>query len=256
MSGHGTERTTKTSHSIRISSDDLDTDVRPTEVLGSRNGQRKRYTLNHPDDEVSFLSLHFEKFDFDPQCHMEITDVNGKESSILSGRGRHNFGTFWSHHIDHSSAIMTIACTGDIENSKTDFLIDRYLAGTDGRPSIREKRDLGLCRQDDRENVQCYEASHPEAFKAANSIVRMQYGNDVCTGWMISPGLLITAGHCVENEEEASNTQYGFNFASTSCDTDVFEDPEIIEAIELVKFSREADYTMLRMKGFPGFKYG
>jgi hypothetical protein len=257
--GQGIERSSKIAHSIRISSNDQDTEIRPTLVLAEHDGSQKRsYTLRHLDESASFLALHFDHFEFDPRCSMEITDAQGKQASILKGRGRHDLGTFWSHRIDHPSVVViTIECTGDgTETAKADFVVDRYLAGYDGQPPTKEERTLGLCRNDDRENAMCYELSHPAAFKATKSIVRMQAGNDVCTGWMISPGLLMTAGHCVATDEEAFNTQFGFSYASTSCDADIFDTPEIIEAVELVTHSATADYSILRMAGNPGFKYG
>eukprot|EP00980_Cylindrotheca_fusiformis_P029086 scaffold22714_cov155-Cylindrotheca_fusiformis.AAC.3 len=249
----GTERSSM--HFIRISSDDVEAEIHRTD-----GSSFKRYVLNHSDESASFLSLHFDTFDFDPHCRMEISGGKEGSSSIhLMGRGRNDLGTFWSHHINDTSAILTIECTewDDLETTKTEFAIDRYLAGyTTSRSETRNDRQLGVCRNDDRENVQCYEASHPEAFAAANSIVRIQYDSDVCTGWMISPRLLMTAGHCVGTEEQAINTQYRFNYASTSCDADVFGEVETIDSIEMVEFNKEADYTIVKMDGYPGYKYG
>jgi hypothetical protein len=256
--GQGIERASRITHSIRISSNDQDTEIRPT-LLAEHDGSEKRsYTLKHPDESASFLALHFDHFDFDPHCTMEITDAQGKQASVLNGRGRHDLGTFWSHRIDNPSVVLiTVECTGDsTETAKAEFVIDRYVAGYNGKPPTKEERILGLCRSDDLEDAVCYESTHPEAFEATKSIVRMRAGNAVCTGWMISPSLLMTAGHCVATLEEAFNTEFLFGYASTSCDSEIRGTPEIFDAVELVKHSATSDYSILRMAGNPGFKYG
>ena len=127
------------------------------------------------------------------------------------------------------------------------------------RKLLEEKsdgRNLEICRDSELKNARCFETSHPDAVAAANAVVRMQYGNDFCTGWMVSPGLLMTAAHCVLTEEEVMNTVYQFDYASEMCDSDIFAEPEYVKPVVLEFIDMQSDFAMIRLEGNPGFKYG
>eukprot|EP00526_Cylindrotheca_closterium_P012249 CAMPEP_0113607306 /NCGR_PEP_ID=MMETSP0017_2-20120614/3315_1 /TAXON_ID=2856 /ORGANISM="Cylindrotheca closterium" /LENGTH=466 /DNA_ID=CAMNT_0000515903 /DNA_START=29 /DNA_END=1426 /DNA_ORIENTATION=+ /assembly_acc=CAM_ASM_000147 len=286
-------RSLRTSHKTHI----CDKDFQPTASLAENNKDassadlqtsskqwKLEYHLNlqesgtYPERDASsefeyLVALHFNSFELDPRCTLEIWDKHNELVTSLAG-----IGPFWSEQIKGLSARLVLNCsnhdngTADDDEEppqfKSSIMIDEYVVidrnvAEDGEVMRRklteanEQRNLDICRNDDLKNAQCYEATHPEAFQVANSVVRMKYGNDFCTGWMISPGLLMTAGHCVITEEEVVNTEYQFSYASTLCDADSLSVlTEIIKPVELVKIDKISDYAIIRMTGNPGFKYG
>ncbi|KAL3937000.1 MAG: hypothetical protein SGBAC_007799 [Bacillariaceae sp.] len=259
---------------IRQQKDASDSHIRPKPQL------KLEYHLNlrkkdHPERDATdfecLISLHFSSLELDPRCTLEILDKHDEIAIALTA----GMGPFWSEQIKGLSARLFLNCEADNGNNtiheepqfKSSLVIDEYVVidrnfVQDGDvmrqlSEVHNKRNLDICRDDDLKNAQCYEASHPEAFQVANSVVRMKYANsDFCTGWMISPGLLMTAGHCVQTEEEVLNTQYQFSYASRSCTGNVLETPEVIQPVKLVKSNLQSDYALIQMEGNPGFKYG
>ncbi|CAJ1943349.1 unnamed protein product [Cylindrotheca closterium] len=303
-------RSLRASHKTHICDKDFQpiiakTDAPDSSSLQPRPKQEKlEYHLNLPqlqeeqDDDSEqrgedaikleyLMALHFNSFELDPRCTLEIRDKHDELVTALSGTG----SSFWSEHIKGSSVRLVLNCNEEEKDHagdhhsittstdandrspaqfKSNFIIDEYVVidsnivqdGNAVQRTLAEvlnepARNLEICRNDDLKNAQCYEATHPEAFQVANSVVRMKYANtDFCTGWMISPGLLMTAGHCVETTEEVMNTEYQFSYGSSSCTSDLFDTPEIYRPIELVKVDYQSDYALIRMEGNPGFKYG
>jgi hypothetical protein len=190
---------------------------------------------------------------------MEITNEHGNQRSILSGRGKVNQESFWAKQVDQSHMILTIQCRGDLAKLKAEFLIDKYVSGypittTRTHP---DRRQLGICGDDDKENAVCYKISHPDEYKHSRPVAKLLInGFGVCTGWLIGPNILITNGHCIKDDNGAINTYYIFDYESTVCDSDSVENSVTYEAVRVIKHNQIADYTLIEMAGNPSSKYG
>ena len=75
--------------SIRISSEDAESDIVPVILPKEGKSSLKAYTLVHKD--ASYIALHFETMDFDPHCTLEISDTSGERRNVLIEKGRREF---------------------------------------------------------------------------------------------------------------------------------------------------------------------
>ena len=252
---------------IRISSNEDESDVLP--VVLPDGG--KQYKITKPGS--SYISAHFANFDLDPKCSMELADDNGGQVTIMHKRGRENLGTFWGHHVEGDTMIMTLRC--DEEDLKADFSIDEYAAGyPDGHPATENrkrglrggedlsfppvKRDLSICTANDKQNAKCYESSYPTEYTKAKAVARLvvngMYG---CTGWLVGPNnLLLTNYHCIKTTADAMNTDFQFMFEGASCDSDQITNSETYDALTLIKSDSVRDYSLIQLDGDAVTKYG
>lgn len=73
-----------------------------------------------------------------------------------------------------------------------------------------------------------------------------------CTGFLVAPNLVATAGHCVRSQEECQNTQLVFGFAlrGPEAQDDIFDDQQVYSCVELIKSeiaNSGADYAVIRI---------
>lgn len=252
---------------VRISSNEEKSDVLP--VVLPDGG--KQYKITKPGS--SYISAHFANFDLDPKCSMELADDNGEQVTIMHKRGRENLGTFWGHHVEGDTMIMTLRC--DEVDLKAEFSIDEYAAGyPDGHPATENRkrglrggedlsfppvqRDLSICTANDKQNAKCYESSYPTEYTKAKAVARLvvngMYG---CTGWLVGPNnLLLTNYHCIKTTADAMNTDYQFMFESTTCSSNTVQNMETFDALSLVHYNSNKDYSLIQLDGDAVTKYG
>jgi len=124
------------------------------------------------------------------------------------------------------------------------------------RKRKRQRRKLGVCSpQDSRQSVACSSAGVEEQ---SRGVARLLIdGRFVCTGFLVSDNLLVTASICLDDEDNALDVDYEFQFQRQSCDDEtLLERSEIYEGLEVVKYSETSDYAVIRLTGNPGAKYG
>jgi hypothetical protein len=73
-----------------------------------------------------------------------------------------------------------------------------------------------------------------------------------CTGFLVAPNLVATAGHCIQSQAECQNTQLVFGFALKGPQTqnDIFDDQQVYSCSELIKSETAnsgADYAVIRI---------
>merc|ERR1719461_1858221 len=83
-------------------------------------------TLTYPD--ASYISVHFSSFDLPSSCVLAVTD--GKEAQYtMTGKGKHDLGTFWARHVKGDTIEMTLSCKNDKDKDLALFEIDQFAAG-------------------------------------------------------------------------------------------------------------------------------
>ena len=247
---------------VQISSDDTASDIQPVIVDGA-----KQYTITKAGS--SYISVHFANLDLHRKCAMTIADANGQQATEMLGRGRKNLGTFWGHHVEGDTMILTLSCK--VENKRADFLIDGFAAGypndQDRKRHLRRDDRLArrtqvgaktVCTADDKLNAKCYESSHPTEYTKAKAVARLvvngMYG---CTGWLVGPNnLLLTNYHCIKTTADAMNTDFQFMFEGASCDSDQITNSETYDALTLIKSDSVRDYSLIQLDGDAVTKYG
>lgn len=86
------------------------------------------------------------------------------------------------------------------------------------------------------------------------SVARLKFmtdaGEALCTGFLISGDLLVTNNHCIDTATDLSSLVAEFGFDRTSSVVDPFA------ASSLERTDTALDYSIIRLAGHPGAKYG
>jgi len=273
---------------IAISSTAANSDVVP--VTG-RVGDKISSTYSFRQPGASYISLHFKHMDLGEGCSISIREASKFDTSYeLTGKGRHNLGTFWARHIYGDSIDIELTC--EDWKTKAEFEIDEFVAGFPevglrdfgGRkrnlrgnddagadpafPSPllgRDGRQLSLCGVSDMRNAQCYQSSHPTEYDKAGAVAKVIIrGSGVCTGWLIGPNnMFITNQHCIRSEKQALNADYVFDYeveGGGDCNRanrrDHSASEVTYEASELVGVSWINDWALVKLSGNPVSKHG
>jgi V8-like Glu-specific endopeptidase len=80
--------------------------------------------------------------------------------------------------------------------------------------------------------------------------------NGYCTGTLITHNLFLTAGHCFENEEDATTSIVTFDYQKGA--DGAVRDGDAYAIVDLVEHVNDGvnDYAIVRLEGGPGFTWG
>ena len=128
-------------------------------------------------------------------------------------------------------------------------------ASNGGHRRRKIRRKLGVCSsQDSRQSVACSSSGVEEKF---HGVARLLIdGRFVCSGFLVSDNLLVTASMCLDAADNALDVDYEFQFQQQSCDSFTLERTEIYEGLEVVNYSETSGFAIIRLAGNPGAKYG
>jgi len=242
-------------HSTSISSNDFN--AKP-------DGKSLSFTLTH--ENASFLSIHYKKLDLPHSCSVTLTDENGGEEYTSTGKGLFNLGSFWAHHINSDTMIITLRCknSGHIKNSVID--IDQYTAGfpiQDKLENNRRSLSMSICGSDDKRNAICYKNNDSSKYNKSKAVARLLVnGSGACTGWLVGRNLLLTNHHCIASLSDVQNTDFEFmaeeNVCSSSRDGSWFShrSTAIHDGVALVAKDSANDFALIRMESNLGDTYG
>mmetsp|Transcript_16205 Transcript_16205/g.21736 ORF Transcript_16205/g.21736 Transcript_16205/m.21736 type:complete len:307 (-) Transcript_16205:156-1076(-) len=265
-------------HDISISSNVAESDLQP---VVSSDGKTSTYTLHH--ENASYLSVHLSNLDLPTGCSFSLTDGNGGQEYTLTGRGLYDLGTFWGHHVNGDTMVLTLHC--DSEMASPVFEVDDYVAGypNNGVGQSRHlrssaashppdedflqaigHRDLSICDADDKRNAICYKESHPTEYTKAKAVARLYInGSGACTGWLVSgTSLLFTNQHCIASLADVQNTDFEFMGEEDICTTTPGDGGwmnnrgPIFDGSVLVAVNESWDYALIQLDGNPAATYG
>mmetsp|Transcript_25965 Transcript_25965/g.33087 ORF Transcript_25965/g.33087 Transcript_25965/m.33087 type:complete len:694 (+) Transcript_25965:46-2127(+) len=265
-------------HDISISSNVAESDLQP---VVSSDGKTSTYTLHH--ENASYLSVHLSNLDLPTGCSFSLTDGNGGQEYTLTGRGLYDLGTFWGHHVNGDTMVLTLHC--DSEMASPVFEVDDYVAGypNNGVGQSRHlrssaashppdedflqaigHRDLSICGADDKRNAICYKSSHPTEYTKAKAVARLYInGSGACTGWLVSESsLLFTNEHCIASLFDVQNTDFEFMGEEDICTTTPGDGSwmsnrgPIFDGSVLVAANESWDYALIQLDGNPAATYG
>jgi hypothetical protein len=129
----------------------------------------------------------------------------------------------------------------------------------DDEPQWGHFRQLA-CGANDRLHAKCFETSHPEHYHKSQGVARLLIqGAWMCTGWLASADdILITNQHCIENADDALNTDFEFEAEAPECDYSQgqFQTPGVIFAGgQMLKYDAPLDYAIVKVNGNPSSQY-
>jgi V8-like Glu-specific endopeptidase len=265
-------------HPIAISSTEGRSDLQP---VVSPDGKSSTYTLHH--ENASYLSVHFSNLDLPPSCSLRIADGNQDQDYTLRGKGKFDLGSFWAHHINGDTMVLTLNCNS--QRASATFEIDDYVAGYPSNGAVRKTRhlrnsaalhppdnflqavghrDLSICGADDKRNAICYKDTHPIEYTKARAVARLYInGSGACTGWLVSESnLLFTNEHCIDSLSDVQNTDFEFMGEEDVCTTTPGDGSwmsnrgVIYDGSALVTVNASWDYALIQLVGNPASIYG
>ena len=242
-------------HRVSISHNDFNT---------SPDGKSLSFTLNH--ENASFLSIQYKKLDLPHGCWVTLTDENGGEEYTSTDKGLFDLGTFWAHHINSNTMIITLKCkkSGHMKNAVID--IDKYTAGfpIEDKFEINQRSlSTSICGKDDKRNAICYKNNHSSKYGKSKAVARLLInGRGACTGWLVGRNLLLTNHHCIDSLSDVQNTDFEFmaeeSVCSSSRDGSWFShrSTAIYDGVALVAKDKANDFALIRMEKNLGDTYG
>lgn len=99
-----------------------------------------------------------------------------------------------------------------------------------------------------------YTKLHKFAVGAMASSNGANAGDKYCTGTLVGPDLFITAGHCVDSTT-AGHDYVAMNFEYAAGSSTLLAQ-DFYKITELVEEGGSLDYSVIRLEGNPGLKYG
>lgn len=180
-------------------------------------------------DQASYISVHFSKFNL-PQGHYVI--VRSEDNSVqhkYTGLGRAQQGLssygFFATYVRGDTAIVDYYANNvqEIDQGNYGYRIDMFGRGFPN--ALEQVGDESLCSADNSKESVCYKDQDDvaaEAYRQSKAVARLIIaGRGLCTGWLVGcDGHLMTNEHCINNQADASNTDFEFLAQGDSCDKD------------------------------------
>jgi len=236
---------------------EIDTPIDYDGVAAPGEGElRWSHTLQHPG--ATYLAVHFSQFDLGPGDYLVMTDNEGGQEYILTGKGKRQAQVFWARHIKGDTVVMHLIVVG--AQGGRGFSMDEYAAGNatfkeDPTPEV-------VHGSDDRENAACYMDSHPEMYERGRAVVRLLIsGSRLCTGSLVSPyNHVLTNNHCIYSETQALNTDVELMSEAPTCSDDncpLCWPGEVFSGATFVTTDGALDFTLIHLnEGDPASTYG
>jgi subtilisin-like proprotein convertase family protein len=178
----------------------------------------------HPD--AKYLVFQFAEFDLAPGDWIEVRDPSGQQVHVYSGKGfKDKGGDFISKMILGPEAYIDLYSRNP-GNDHYGYRIDRITRGySDLELGAMYGGPEAICGVDDKEDAACYEATFPDVYDHARSVVRIVMdGSALCTGWLVScENHLITNNHCTwddsdfDTQGELDRMEFQFMYEDASC---------------------------------------
>ncbi|MCP5108940.1 MAG: PKD domain-containing protein [bacterium] len=213
--------------------------------------------------EAGYIAVHFTGFDLAKKDYVEISSPDGRFVYKYKAKGKkvkrdtETISSFWATHIPGDTAIVRLYSKN--KKSGNGFVIDKWVRGyergyIEALMTGMEEEELAgieaICSSDDKEWAKCYEGT--EMYNKGKAVCRLLIGgSSACTGWLLgSEGHVMTNNHCIENQTDASNTDFEFMAEGATCATNCASwgaCPGVVEADSgtLIQTDSALDYSLV-----------
>jgi hypothetical protein len=168
----------------------------------------------------------------------DLTDMRMFET-IEAGSARVRSGEFWTDELPAGARVHLLGAPG------ASLVIDEYAveiipAESQAQVGVDGKIEIGRGPA----NVQGW----------GRSVARLRFmtigGQANCTGFLVSSNLVMTNQHCVNTDQEAASAFADFGYDSAAAT------PDVVAVAKLEDSNVDLDYSVLRLEGAPGAKWG
>jgi hypothetical protein len=223
---------------------------------------------------AGYIAVHFAEFDLAGSDYVEISSPNGKHVYKYKDKGKkvkhgkESIEKFWATHIPGDTAIVKLV-SKNTKNARG-FVIDKWARGYERQyiqavlSSVEEdemSKIKAICSGDDKEWAKCYPGT--AMYDKSKAVCRLLIGGTTaCTGWLLgSEGHVVTNNHCIDNQDDANNTDYEFMAEGADCTTNCSgwgACPGTVEADAgtLVKTDYDLDYSLILLPTNVTSSYG
>ncbi len=224
--------------------------------------------------EAGYIAIHLSKFDLAPGDYLEISSPDGKfvytfreKGKVVMG-GKEVISEFWATHIPGDMAVAKLVSRNP--KGGWGFEIDKWARGYENNIIQAAFAEMGgfedawlesICGTDDKEWAPCYNPS--TMYDKARAVCRLFIGGtSACTGWLLgSEGHVMTNNHCIENQTDASNTDFEFMAEGATCSTGCSSwgaCPGTVEASSgvLEAYDYDLDYSLVLLPSNVTSSYG
>lgn len=203
---------------------------------------------------ISFFRLHFTdvvRGKADTNISIVIRDRAYKAIATISLADFTDGGEYWTGTLLGSYALLQVI--NDQDSPPTQFSFTVKEAGIEAR-GARVLSQMDPLNPKDRPVV--FYRDNPKLIAASRSVAKLRYAKDgrmySCTGFMISPDILLTNHHCISSENVCASTiaifGYEYNEKSELQQGDEFKCQQMLDA------DPGLDFAILRIRGNPGVK--
>jgi hypothetical protein len=190
------------------------------------------------------------------RIHVKITDIvarNGWSIKFTDLKGREvkqrhfmesllKIGESWSDEIQGAGGVVQLWV--ETSTSTPTVTIDKY--AYEYKPSVQKSLYA--------HHLQPISAAPPEIIKLGNSVGKLTfmtiYGQASCSGFLVAIDLFVTNNHCIESDSQVDSAVVEFGYDTKT------SKPDPYIATKLESTSVPLDYSILRLAGSPGLKYG
>jgi len=210
-------------------------------------------------ENASYISVHFAEFNLAPGDVVTLSSPDEAYIHSYSGQGKkindqEALSAFWAAHVPGDTMVITLHSNSP--QSSYGFRIDKIAKGLPAaainniiEPVAESEFGEAICGVDDKEWAPCYDGT--TMYENARAVARLLIqGRFLCTGWLVgSAGHLLTNNHCIQNANDAANTDYEFLAEGATCQTSCpqLSCPGIIEADggTLIRTDVALDYSLV-----------
>jgi len=208
---------------------------------------RWKEIIKQPGTE--FIRLHLiAKFDQrDAIVQIQIKDYKDEPVFQYSPNNFPPEGDLWTGVIYGNTAKVEII--SDSQPQGLQFAIKEYAYQSPGF------RILSIIQPDERDPIVRYK-NEPALILTSKAIAKLSVIKDgglySCTGFMISPDLLMTNEHCVNSQIACSQTVALFGYELTEVGNSLVKRGQEFRCRELASADYDLDYALIRLDGSPG----
>ncbi|MCP4896580.1 MAG: DUF11 domain-containing protein [bacterium] len=214
---------------------------------------------------ASYICPHFSRFELAEGDYVVVRSPDKERSWSYEGTGKGDLGLtdgFWAIHIPGESAVIELY-SRNVEGAYG-FTIDRYAQGFPTEESKMQPPNIeAICGTDDSDWAKCYSSSEATIYDNSRAVIRLLInGSSGCTGWLVgSEGHVLTNNHCIEDQSDASNTNFEFMAEGSTCATNCASAGACAGTIEatsstLVQTSADIDYSLVLLPSNESSTYG
>ncbi|MGH1334666.1 MAG: trypsin-like peptidase domain-containing protein [Aureispira sp.] len=240
-----------TSKPIKIG-DVLPIQIAPTHPYNATGGERLAFEQEFFNKNSSYIKLYFENFNLAPGDYVEIKGLNSGETVLYSELGKiidengQMLSNFWSKVIFDERVRVRLYTTHSSNSYGFDLTQVAY-----GYSEARINNlfaGKSICGTDDKEPIECYNGT--DMFDKGRAVCRLIIGGaGSCTGWLLGcDGHIMTNEHCIGTANDASNTDFIFNFQHTNCAGTANATSDVVaSSATFIKTNATLDYTLTQL---------